>query len=161
MNNVIVKKYHYTECGLDNIYLLNGYEISKLDNGEEEIFIHDIHGLHRSIGLALISKQGSLSGNEIKFIRTTLDLSQTMLSKIFGCTYQTILLWEKNRQPISKAADLLLRALFFSYLNPKGNQTIYKLINEIADIDSEISSAHKKIDKILFKEEFNEWKRAA
>jgi hypothetical protein len=43
------KYYHYTECGLDNIYLLNGFKITKTNDGDEELFIHDIYGLHKAI----------------------------------------------------------------------------------------------------------------
>ena len=92
-----MKAYHYTECGLDNIYLVNGVKITKTKSGDEEIFIHDIHGLHKAIGMILVSKRGFLSGKEIKFIRSTLDLSQTTLAKILGCSYQTVLLWEKDK----------------------------------------------------------------
>ena len=81
-----MKAYHYTECGLDNIYLVNGVKITKTKSGDEEIFIHDIHGLHKAIGMILVSKRGFLSGKEIKFIRSTLDLSQTTLAKILGCS---------------------------------------------------------------------------
>ncbi len=42
--------YHYTECGLNNIYLINGFKINKLQDGNEEIFIQDLHGLHKAIG---------------------------------------------------------------------------------------------------------------
>src|SRR5437016_3970105 len=91
-----MREYHYTECGLDNIYLVNGFEITK-NKRDKEIFIHDIHGLHKTIGMMLVHKQGLLSGNEIKFVRTTLDFSQTRLAKLLGCTYQTILLWEKDK----------------------------------------------------------------
>lgn len=152
-----MKKYHYTECGLDNIYLVNGFKITELANGDEEIFIHDVHGLHRSIGLMLIQKRGLLFGNEIKFIRTSLDLSQTALSKILGCTYQTVLLWEKNKQIISKTADRLLRAIFLSYLCPEKDRTIFNMINEVSRLDSEIIASDQKINKILFKEELNKW----
>ena len=58
-----MNKYHYTECGLNNIYLLNGFTINQLENGDKEVFIHDIHGLHKTIGMALIFKGGLLSGN--------------------------------------------------------------------------------------------------
>lgn len=129
-----MKKYHYTECGLSNIYLINGFEITKAKDGTEEIFIHDIHGLHKTIGEALTFKQGLLVGNEIKFIRTTLDLSQTSLGRLLGLDYQTILGWEKNKFPISKMADHFLRTIFFSFLNREEN--IYDKINEIADIDA-------------------------
>lgn len=152
-----MNEYHYTECGLDNIYLLNGFEITKNDD-DQEIFIHDIHGLHKAIGLAIVFKQGLLLGNEIKFIRTTLDFSQTRLAKLLGCTYQTVLLWEKNKTPISKTADRLLRVLFFEYLNPEKDRKIYELINEMADYDAEVTSSKQKI---IFEEASHEWQIVA
>lgn len=152
-----MKEYHYTECGLDNVYLVNGFELTKRDD-DEEIFIHDIHGLHKAIGLSIIFKQGLLEGNEIKFIRTTLDFSQTKLAELLGCTYQTILLWEKNKTLISKTSDRLLKIIFFEYLNPEKDRTIFDLINEIADRDAEMLSSKQKI---LFKETSNEWQRVA
>lgn len=150
-----MKEYHYTECGLDNIYLANGFKITQSSDGEEEIFIHDIHGLNKAIGMTLISKRGSLSGNEIKFIRTTLDLSQSTLAKMLGCSYQTILLWEKNKSPVSKTADHFLRVIFFAYLDGK---VIYDQINEIADLDAALV---ERIEKLTFQEISDEWKRVA
>ena len=150
-------EYHYTESGLDNIYLVNGFEITK-NNSDEEIFIHDIHGLHKAIGMALISKQGSLAGSEIKFIRIALDFSQTRLANLLGCTYQTILLWEKNKTPISKTADRLLRSLFYEYLNPEKDRTIYDLINEMADLEA---ASCEQIKKIVFEEASDKWRLVA
>lgn len=152
--------YHYTECGLDNIYLVNGYKISKSKNGEEQIFIHDIHGLHKTIGKILIFKKGLLIGNEIKFIRTTLDLSQKTLGRLLGLDYQSILGWEKDKTPISKTADRLLRIIFFSYLNIEKDYTIYDKINEIADLDAETVEA-TEISKIKLKEVTDEWRMVA
>lgn len=151
-----MNKYHYVECGLDNVYLVNGFEIIKIKDGDEEIFIHDIHGLHKAIGKTLVFKRGLLAGNEIKFIRTTLDLSQTSLGRLLGLDYQTILGWEKNKSSIPKTADRFLKIIFFSYLNREEDCSIYDKINEIADID-----ADEVKHKIELKEEGNEWKLAA
>jgi DNA-binding transcriptional regulator YiaG len=156
----IMGEYHFTECGLDNIYLVNGFEITK-NNDDEEIFIHDIHGLLKTIGMMLVTKQGLLIGNEIKFIRTTLDLSQTALARSIGCSYQTILLWEKDKTPISNTADRLLRIIFFEYLNPEKNRKIYELINEIADLEAEFASSQQKINKIEFEEISDKWQLVA
>ena len=153
-----MKEYHYTESGLDNIYLVNGYEITPLENGDHEIFIHDLTGLHKAIGLNLIFKQGSLSGKEIRFIRTTLDFSQKMLGKFLGCDYQTILLWEKGNHPISKSADHLLRILFSSYLQPEKDKLIFDLVNEIAELDAKSSNEPCKMH---FKEDHNKWQKVA
>lgn len=152
-----MKKYHYTECGLDNVYLVNGVEITKAKDGSEEIFIHDIHGLHKLIGKTLVFKRGLLIGNEIKFIRTTLDLSQTSLGRLLGLDYQTVLGWEKNKTPISKTADHLLKIIFFSYLNKEEDYTVYDKINEIADLDAE----EVGIRNIELQEVGDEWRLAA
>lgn len=152
-----MNKYHYTESGLDNIYLVNGFEINKTEDDGEEIFIHDIHGLHKAIGKTLVFKKGLLAGNEIKFIRTTLDLSQTSLGRLLGLDYQTILGWEKNKFPISKTADHFLRIIFFSYLNREHDCAIYDKINEIADIDA----ADTEAKNIELQEVDDEWRVAA
>lgn len=153
-----MKKYHYTECGLENIYLINGFKITNTYE-IEEIFIHNIHGLHNAIGMTLISKSGLLLGEEIKFIRTTMDLSQTTLARILGITYQSVLAWEKNKTPISKTADYLLRAIFFSYLNMEESQTIYEKINEIADLDAKLNKNENMI--VEFEEISDEWRMVA
>lgn len=144
-----MKKYHYTESGLKNVYLVNGFEIIKTDNNNKEIFIYDIHGLHKAIGTSLIFKKGLLAGDEIKFIRTTLDLSQKSLGKLLGLDYQSILGWEKNKTPISKTADHFLKVIFFSYLYKDDNSVIYDKINEIAAIDSiDPEATHMELQEI-------------
>ncbi len=155
-----MKEYHYTESGLDNVYLVNGFEITPLENGDKEIFIHDLSGLHKAIGLNLIFKQGLLSGKEIKFIRTTFDFSQKTLGKILGCDYQTILLWEKGSHPISKSADHLLRVLFYSYLHPEKEKLIFDLVNEIAELDAQ-GEPSVELNKMQFREDGDQWKKVA
>lgn len=154
----MVKSYHYTESGLDNIYLLNGFQIKKL-NGEEEIFIHDIHGLHEAIGRTLISKNAPLNGKEVRFIRGILDLSQSSLAKLLGCTYQTILAWEKGKWEFNRTADRLLRIIFLAYLEKEKGGIIYDQVNEIADIDAE-EIENQNNSKFHFKEISHQWRIA-
>lgn len=150
--------YHYTECGLDNIYLVNGFKITKTEN-HEEIFIHDIHGLHKAISMSLIFKAAPLKGNEIKFIRTMLDLSQTRLAELLGCRYQQILLWEKDKNKISKPTDRYLRITLYTYLNKEhDNGEVFNKINEIADLDAADANQRNKIE---FKEFKDSWQMIA
>jgi DNA-binding transcriptional regulator YiaG len=151
--------YHYTECGLNNIYLLNGFKITKIAGGDEEIFIHDIHGLHKAISKILIFKKGLLEGSEIKFMRSMLDLSQNKLAALIGCRYQQILLWEKNRNKISKPADRLLRITLYTYLHKEiDNAEVFDRINEIADLDAAEADL---CDKLEFKEVKDAWQMVA
>lgn len=150
--------YHYTECGLNNIYLVNGFKITK-SGDDEEIFIHDIHGLHKAISNILIFKKGLLEGDEIKFIRAMLDLSQNKLAALIGCRYQQILLWEKNKNKISKPADRLLRITLYTYLHKEiDNGEVFDRINEIADLDAAEADHSNKIE---FKEIKDTWQMVA
>jgi len=150
--------YHYTECGLDNIYLVNGFEMTRTDD-DEELFIHDIYGLHKAISNSLIFKKGLLEGKEIKFIRTMLDLSQNKLAALIGCRYQQILLWEKNKNKISKPADRLLRITLYTYLYKEvDNGEIFNRINEIADLDA---AEVEYSNRVEFKEVKDMWQAVA
>lgn len=155
-----MSEYHYTECGLDNIYLINGFKITQTEDEQEIISINDINGLHKSIGLMIVLKSGLLSGKEIKFIRHTLDWSQKRLAQFLGVDYQTILRWEKHKGDISKTADRLLKTLFFIYINSEKNDVIYDKINEIADLDSTLIN-RSKVEKIKFEEVLSEWRKVA
>jgi hypothetical protein len=46
--------YHYTDGGLRNVWLANGYEIKKTPYGEGVAF-HNLDGLTRSICMALVT----------------------------------------------------------------------------------------------------------
>ena len=48
--------HHYTQCGLGNVYLRNGFEVVSTKYGEA-IRIHDMDGLHGAIGMYLIREK--------------------------------------------------------------------------------------------------------
>lgn len=48
--------YHYRQCGLDNVHLLNGFTIKKTKHGVT-MSIQDMDGLHQAIGTYLVRKK--------------------------------------------------------------------------------------------------------
>ena len=48
--------YRYAACGLDNVYLLNGYELYQLSDGEG-VSVRDLEDLHRAIGRCLANQE--------------------------------------------------------------------------------------------------------
>ncbi len=105
-----MNKYHYKTSGLDDVYLLNGYEVIKYGD-EEAISIHDIDGLHQVISIALVQQEARLTGREFRFLRIELDLSQKALGLWFDMTDQSVANWEKkDRVPLW--ADMIIRALY-------------------------------------------------
>ena len=79
--------YHYTECGLDNVWLENGYKVHKTPYGKG-VSIDDASGLHAVLVAELVKKQGRITGKELRFLRTHLALSQSNLAKCLGATEQ-------------------------------------------------------------------------
>jgi putative transcriptional regulator len=63
------KMLHYTDGGLKNVWLLNGFEIRKTPYGKG-VAIHDIDGLTNTICLALTNKSSPLTGVEFRYVRS-------------------------------------------------------------------------------------------
>ena len=102
-----MKPYHYTECGLENVYLHNVNVLNDV-KGEETICIPKINQLHKVIAQALITKPGVLSGTEIKFLRTELGYNQSDFSELLGKEAQACGRWERNEHPLDKTTNILI-----------------------------------------------------
>jgi putative transcriptional regulator len=101
----------YQGCGLDNVYLVNGYKYGSLTSGEEVLHIADIIGLHRVIAAHIMISAAELDAKTLKFLRKELDMSQREVAKILGVEEQTVASWESARTPIPKHAAWLLKVL--------------------------------------------------
>lgn len=108
--------FHYRRSGLDNIYLLNGFEIEEDEDGEKYVTVLDVDGLHKAIGLHLVSNRKVLSPKEIKFLRRTLDLTQAEMGRLINQSVQQVARWEKGENNINGPADRLLRLIFVGSL---------------------------------------------
>ena len=123
--------YHYTESGLTNVWLANGYTIRKTRYGEG-VSIRDVDGLHRALAQALANKP-RMTGTEVRFLRREMGLSQRGLGELLGVTDQAVALWErKGRLP--KTADRLLRLIYVEHV--KGNAPIRATIRRINEMDA-------------------------
>ena len=144
--------YHYRTCGLDNIYLVNGF--NEIDYaGQTAVSIHDLDGLHREITQSLINKSEGFSGREFRYLRIELDLSQAALGKLFGVSDQAIAKWEKEQSSIPTSAELLIRA----YADDKllnGRRKVAAMIENLAGLNS------KDMEKLEFQETDDGWESA-
>ncbi len=133
--------YHFTECGLDYVYLINGYEVETDDVFGESTRIFNADKLHREIARSVLLHKQKLEGQEVRFLRSLLRLTQEQLGELLGgITRETVSRWESNRNPIDDSADMLLRVVVWEeYLDEqkarqffdlhKKNRTHYKLLN--------------------------------
>lgn len=145
-----MKGYHYTESGLRNVWLANGFEVRQTRYGEG-IAIHDVFGLHQAIGRAL-ARKAALTGAELRFLRKEMNLSQAGLGELVGVTDQAIAKWEKTGR-IPKTADRMIRLIYLEQVS--GNVQIRNTIEAIAHTDA------TEQDEIIVEEAEGVWKLAA
>ena len=139
----------YTQCGLDDVYLLSGYEIEQTPYGEG-IAIRNADQLHKAIGCYLSNQKKELSGKELRFLRKHMNLSQSQLGRLLGLSSQQVARWEKSESEISGPADRLVRALFIQSVG--GKLDLEKLSRSLDETDAPIS------DKSYFENTGDKWR---
>lgn len=104
---------HYKLCGLDDVYLVSGYDWIPAGDGTCDLVVQDMDGLHRAIANCLVREKKALTGKEFRFLRKQLDMTQLELAIELGTTDQAVARWEKGDSRIPGPAATALR---FYYL---------------------------------------------
>lgn len=139
--------YHYTECGLDNVWLENGYTTRKTAYGDGTAVV-DVDGLLKALALSLTKKKGRLTGKEFRFLRTCMCLSQERLGKIVGATEGAVSLWERHGK-VPKTEDAVMRMLVLDKYAEDGNMEKALLLAN--DVD-------RMLSKLVAKARDHTWK---
>ena len=118
--------YHYTESGLQNVWLVSGFTKRKTPYGTG-VSIHDVEGLHRVIGRCL-ARKSHLTGAELRFLRKEMGMSQSGVASLIGTSEQNVSLWER-RGRIPKTSDRLIRLVYLEHIgeNPKIRELVERL----------------------------------
>jgi len=113
------RRYHYTECGLDNIYL-EDIEVRVCPVcGTESPRIPSITRLHDAIGRAIASQNVPLSGQEVRYLRKHLGLKAYEWAEYLRIDATTLSRWENGEQQIGTQSEALIRLLYFWMLFKK------------------------------------------
>ncbi len=135
------KPYHYTECGLDYVYLLNGYTVHETGHGPA-VEVGHADQLDRQIALAIINHQGPLTGQEVRFLRGLLDLTQTELADLLGKDAQSVARWERMKTVIPPTEDRALRQI---YLEETGHTV------KFVDTVRRVAEIKKRVERVTFR----------
>ena len=100
--------YRYTDSGLDNV-MIEGVNLLPDDSGDECLTIPNVNGLHKTIAHGIVVRRGSISGRELRFIRTEMGMTQAQLAEMLHREPLAISRWERGECPIDANAEALVR----------------------------------------------------
>lgn len=142
----------YPDCGLDDVYLLNGYEVTKTSHGTG-LAVNDTDGLRAAIARSLATRKKILSGKEVRFLRKEMDLTQSELGRLVGLDAQSVARWEKEQVCAKKRpAELLLRVIYLAKADDKID--VEALLRELDELDAPLH------EKQVFKDTDAGWRIA-
>lgn len=130
--------YQYRECGLDNVWLENGYEVVDTPYGKG-VSVKAADKLLDQIAAHLVRKPSRLTGKEFRFLRVELGLSQAAMAKVQGVSEQNISLWER-RGKVPKANDTVLRMCYVAHAT--GDELVKSALERIMTVERLV---HQKI----------------
>jgi putative transcriptional regulator len=125
------KMHHFTDAGLKNVWLVNGFKEKDTPYGKG-VSIQNVAGLTKAICRALTKKPQRLTGVEFRYLRLHLEMSQKSLAKYFGNSEQSVAIWEKTGR-VPKWADHLIRVVWIA--KNDGNTAIKHAVDRINDVD--------------------------
>lgn len=135
--------YHYTDCGLPNVWLDGGVEVKETPYGTTTS-IAALDNLHHEIAMDIIARANIMTGAEMRFLRIELDVSQKTLATMLKTSAKNIQRWERNRddEVSNGPACVALGAL---YVGMRSDEEFRKLVQNVADIDRELAELEHRM----------------
>lgn len=104
--------YHYTESGLDNLYL-TGITVEECQKcGDISPWLPKLNKLHRTIARAIVMQPSSLTGQEIRFLRSERELKAKDFATLLSVDPVTLSRWENSQQQPSTQNDSFIRTIY-------------------------------------------------
>ena len=135
------KPYHYTECGLDYVYLVDGFEVIESAYGPA-VQVSNASKLDKAIALAVVRHQNRLSGQEVRFLRGLLDMTQEELGRALGKDAQTVARWEKGKTELPSTEDIAIRQI---YLEKTGHR------QKFIETSRKVGALKERVGRVRFR----------
>ncbi len=104
--------YRFIDSGLPNVYLVGIRYFVCRECGKQAAEIPAAKELMRVIARAIVEKEASLSGREIRFLRKRLGKKATEFAQIVGVVPEQVSRWENEANPPERSADKLIRLYY-------------------------------------------------
>jgi transcriptional regulator with XRE-family HTH domain len=105
------KPYHYLGAGLPNVYLVGVEYTVDGETGEESVGIPCLPDLLNALAVAVVTKDSTLTGEELRFLRKRLGKSSKDFAALVGLTSEQYSRIE-NGAVLTTPNDKLIRLMF-------------------------------------------------
>jgi len=108
---VVRGSYPFTECGLPNV-VLQGVELIRCGKcSTEDAIIPKLNELMRVLALAVVCKPYRLRGEDVKFLRKYLKMTNDEFARLIHINKTNLSKWENNHDRIGPQSDRLIRIM--------------------------------------------------
>jgi putative transcriptional regulator len=125
--------YHYTMCGLDYIYLQDGFTEHETEYGRG-VSIERADSLDKVIAWHVVTSLTRLRGQEVRFFRAMIKCSQAELALELGVKRLTVARWENEpNTPIPGPSDRVIRLIVIKKVfGPEYLRVVADMLTEIS-----------------------------
>lgn len=116
--------FEYKGCGFRGVFLEDGYTVVDTPYGSG-VTITDIDRLHAAIADELIEQEHEMTGQQFRFLRKQLGMTQEDLTPLFGVDVQTIANWEKRQEGVIPRTSSLAMRYVYKMVNGRGLDCLY------------------------------------
>jgi len=103
--------YPFAECGLPNV-VLQGVKLIRCNKcSNEDAIIPRLNELMRVLALAVVFKPYRLRGEDVKFLRKYLKMTNDEFARLIHIDKTNLSKWENNHDKIGPQSDRLIRVM--------------------------------------------------
>jgi DNA-binding transcriptional regulator YiaG len=136
--------HHYTESGLDYVWLAGGFVREETAYGPT-VMVENATALDHAIAEFIVRHRRHLTGQEVRFLRGLMDMTQEGLGELLGKDAQSVARWEKSKTSIPPTEDRALRQFFLEHIGSK--QLFTETSRQVASICNDVSMLTAKDTK--------------
>lgn len=119
-----IGRYHYTECGLDNVWLLKCRMRVCPKCSSEYPELPDADVTAKAVAKVIMSSHFKLDGDSVLFLRKLMMLTAEQLAALLGSNRVAISRWENDKHEMSALYDFRLRLIAVERLFPVDEQVL-------------------------------------
>jgi DNA-binding transcriptional regulator YiaG len=114
----LAEPYHLRCVGLPNVYLLSGVTFKDDPDYGPLVSFSDPANLHHAIGLHIATKPDAMTGDELRFLRKQMDMTQDALAQRLRVNVQTVANYEKGKTAKIGPSEQIVRVLYALHVLP-------------------------------------------